>query len=320
MRIMSIIISTVLVVLIFAGCKPDYSENKVEIVRFDECAVRMSPDSLAEIFPDALWALGVINGYDDLSLLQIAEIYRQSPVVKVFEPDVMRILPNLDKQNEQLGSLKHNMSIMLPDAWFPESVYGFVTPYNQSVFAVDSVMMIGLNHYLGYDYEGYEVFDGYKRKLKVAERIPYDVCEALLYIQYPFVKTVDNILSGILYEGAIIYVELKLINESLPRQALGYDDAQWKWLEDNKANIWKVMAEKNLLYTLDPLIMDKLLNPAPATGVIHPEAPGRTGRYVGYEIVKAYMEKYPDTEISFLLSPGFYTDKTILLKAEYSPN
>jgi hypothetical protein len=317
---MSIFISTVLAVLVLAGCKPDYNENEAEIVRFDEYAVKVSPDSLAEIFPDALWALSVINGEHDLSLPQIAEIYRQSPVVKVFEPDVMRILPNLDKQNEQLGSLKHNMSILLPDAWFPESVYGFVTPYNQSVFAVDSVMMIGLNHYLGYDYEGYEVFDGYKRKLKVAERIPYDVCEALLYIQYPFVKTVDDIISGMLYEGAIIYAELKLIKESSPRQALGYDATQWKWLEDNKANIWKVMAEKNLLYTREPLMMDKLLNPAPATGVIHPEAPGRTGRYIGYEIVKAYMEKYPDTEIAFLLSPGFYTDKTTLIKAEYSPN
>ena len=77
-------------------------------------------------------------------------------------------------KRQELGTSFKNISQNLPNAVTPTHIYGYVTPYMQSIVLVDSVMFVGLNHYLGENYPGYEGFEHYKRKLKQPNRIAID--------------------------------------------------------------------------------------------------------------------------------------------------
>jgi hypothetical protein len=46
------------------------------------------------------------------------------------------------------------------------------------------------------------------------------------------------------------------------------------------------------------------------------ESPGRVGVWVGWQIIKSFVERYPDTDISALLN---MPAQTLFSKANYKP-
>lgn len=181
-------------------------------------------------------------------------------------------------------------------------------------------MLIGLNHYLGADYQGYAGFDDYRRRLKRPDRIVYDVAEAVVASAYPFAGRADaTVLSRMLYEGALMYALLKSVPGATEASVLGYDDAQMRWAEDNEARIWDAMVKRDMLYSTDPVLASKLLDTSAATLVIHPEAPGRIGRFMGLKIVESFIAHEPSVGIGEMLMPAFYESASTLKKAAYQP-
>ena len=122
-----------------------------------------------------------------------------------------------------------------------------------------------------------------------------------------------------LYEGALLYAMLQTIPEATDREVLGYDTAQMQWAIDNEAQIWRELASRGYLYSVDPMVIDRLIVPAPSTSILTPDSPGRIGRFTGLRIVESYMADNPETDLGFLLSKKFYGDPGSLLKAAYSP-
>mgnify|MGYP000771381490 CR=1 FL=1 len=102
--------------------------------------------------------------------------------------------------------------------------------------------------------------------------------------------------------------------------ALGVSSEDLEWFKGHEAEIWDSIITRNLLYSQSDMDAAKLLSPAPATTIINHDAPGRAGRYIGYRIVKAYMDRHSDVTIKWLLSPAFYGETSSLVDAKYSPS
>ena len=47
------------------------------------------------------------------------------------------------------------------------------------------------------------------------------------------------------------------------------------------------------------------------------EAPGRTGDYIGWQIIRAYMKRYPETSLNDLIKMN--DSQMILEKSKYKP-
>lgn len=306
--------------LLSACSHNDNRYSNVKIERFDITATdSVQSQSLSQLAP-ALDALKILYADSTLTNEEILDRYKNSRATKVFSPDVRSVLNNLDSQEAILGTAFQNMSEFFPDITLPTHVYGYVTPYMQSVVLIDSIMFIGLNHYLGESYQGYEGFEHYKRKLKKPNRIALDATEALLYSNCPYQDSEKSVaLNRILYEGAMINALSALLPSISVSEILGYSDLEWEWAEKHEGDIWKSLAEKGMLYSHDPIIVTKIIAPAPNSAVVLPEAPGRIGRYIGYKIVKSYIEKHKDLKIRDLLSPEFYNSQNSLINAEYKP-
>lgn len=250
------------------------------------------------------------------SLLQMLS---ESQGVKIFTPDIRQRLLSLDSIEIVLGQSRDNIKVSLPVVRFP-SLVAIVSTFNQSIIYTDSIMLIGLNHYLGNDYPGYVYFESYQRYTKTPQHLPYDIIESIILNKYPYRPNNNaTTLNRILYEGAIIATLIHLIPNASLSEALGCTPTQLQWLFNNERQAWQALITRQYLYSTDPMIAERLANPAPATTILHPEAPGRAGRFIGVRIVEAYLKTHPNTTFDYLLSPSFYNSPTSLIEASYAP-
>ncbi len=301
----------------------DYSQYPpVEINRLDEVVYDqfLSGDSPSPIF-DSIMEPGVSAVTTMLNLghpIDSAfEKYIKSDAVKLFTPEVANMFSDLTSLEYILGGIKANFETELPEVNMCD-LYAIVSPYRQSIFIADSTMLIALNHYLGHNHKVYEGFDEYIKKTKDADYIPYDIVEAHIGAIMPYeTNGNDDVLSKLLYAGVIAEAKMRLVPHAALNYALGYTPEELQWLEENQQQLWNALVAKEMLYSNAYMDIDRLLSPAPLTSILHPQAPGRAGRFLGYKIVQAYLDKNPKMELSQLLKPEFYKSQQILINSGY---
>ena len=68
--------------------------------------------------------------------------------------------------------------------------------------------------------------------------------------------------------------------------------------------IWRYFIERQILYKTDPDLVQRLLEPAPFSKFyleLDNESPGRVGRWIGWQIVKSFMDQKSETSTQELL-------------------
>lgn len=243
--------------------------------------------------------------------------YVTSEAVKVFSPEVFNKFADLKDIESSLGGVKVNLEKELPSIKMC-NIYSIVSPYRQSIFIADSTLLLALNHYLGANHKVYEGFETYVKKTKEPKFIPYDVVEAIISTEMPYQSDGDNeLLSRMLYAGVVTEAKMRIVPNASVSLSLGYEDEELNWLEENQKEAWNSIVSKELLYSTSYMEIEQLLSLSPKSSIIHPQAPGRAGRYFGYKIIRAYLEKNPSTTLSQLLSPQFYKSQKTLIESGY---
>ena len=100
---------------------------------------------------------------------------------------------------------------------------------------------------------------------------------------------------------------------------IGYSKEQINWALQNEEYIWKYFIGNDLLFKTDDDLIDRFIIPAPFSKFyleIDNQSPGRVGVWLGWQIIKSYMKRYPETEISALLN---LPAETLFSKSNYKP-
>lgn len=277
---------------------------------------RSERDSLINVCGDVIDAWFAIMGRSVVND-SVLEAYSDSRVVTLFTFDVNARFLAMDSVECILALLEKSIRDRLENKQLGR-LLSVVSPYNQSIFTIDSIMFIGLNHYLGSDYAGYDYFEIYQRATKTAKHLPYDVAEAFLAQNYPYKPDDDaTVLTEMLYHGAVLYAVMSLVSDADLQEALGYDTYQMEWVEENESEMWNALISRGLLYSTSQADADRLMRPSPATMILHQDCPGRAGRYIGYRIVCSYMSNFERTSLDELLKPSFYSSPQSLVDAKY---
>lgn len=308
--------------LLLAGCANDRREaGPVTIGRLDiALSDSVSDPGMAERYRPALDAIAFTQQLPAGDPAATASYVVSRPYFAIFAPDTRSRLGSLDDIERRLGPTFVNLAGRVDSVAVPARLYGYVSPYNQSVVTVDSVMLVALNHYLGSDYPGYEGMEAYRRAQKTPARMVYDIAESILYGSFPYDEgAYGNALSRMLYEGAVVYTVMQTVDGARLDEALGYTPEQLQWADANERRIWDRLASSGLLFTTSAIDVAKLVQPSPATAIVNPEAPGRIGRYAGYRIVESYMKAHPQTPLADLFGPAFINGESTLREARYAP-
>ena len=287
----------------------------IEIYRYPSMTAEKQTSFNAEMESGISALLTMLNmGHPDDSAYMK---YVNSEAVKMFTPEVEEVFSDIADLENVLGGVKQNMKKELPHINMCE-IYSIVSPYKQSIYIADSTMLLVLNHYLGAEHKAYDGFEEYIKKTKQAKYIPYDIVEATIGTFNPYETTGDEmVLSKMLFAGAIVEAKMRIVPEASLSLALGYDEKELEWVEDNQQQLWNALVSKELLYSTSYMDINQLLSLTPCSSILHQQAPGRVGRYLGYKIIRAYLEKNPSTTLSQLLTPGFYKSQQTLIDSGY---
>lgn len=310
-------------VMFVVGCGRTSDSDPQPIMRLDRILAsydrldqQLQAGLLDSVRPEVS-AMFAVLGIDSVTP-SVLDQWSRSRVVEVFQPAVDSVYPDLDDVSRQIGHIMEAARTQLP-ALPPMAFASVVWGNPRPVVRVDSVMLIALNHFLGADYPGYAQWPEYRRVDKTPAMLSYAVASALAASQYPMDAGMDaTLLSWMLYEGALVEARMRLVPDAHLDAALGYTPDQLKYAEEHLSDIWQEMSVKRMIYDTDPLLIDRMVAPAPSSPVMLTQAPGRIGRYVGYRIVAAYLSKFPDTHLYQLLSKDFYADQQSLIKSGFS--
>ena len=182
----------------------------------------------------------------------------------------------------------------------------------------DTSMMIGLDMFLGSGFEGYnpDVFPQYLRDQFTQEYmiVKYAFELANSTVQAP---AKDYVLDHVIRNGKVLYIMDCLLPQVPDSTLIGYTGEQLAGCFSNERGLWARLLDMKVLY--EPLGSKnmKIVTAGPSTDNVFQEAPGQVGNWVGWQIVRSYMKRHPDTSLTEL---GKSTDaQKFLEKAKYKP-
>lgn len=126
-----------------------------------------------------------------------------------------------------------------------------------------------------------------------------------------------KMLDQMIHNGKALYIKdliLPMIQDSL---IFEYTGEQLQWCQDNELEMWSFFLDKKLFYESNPVKIGKYINSSPNSPDMPADSPGRTANFIGYKIVKAFMDRYPETTLAELIA---MTDSQQLMeKSKYKP-
>ena len=207
-------------------------------------------------------------------------------------------------QKEGLVSLFQHIVYYFPKFEVPKVVtLTSDVQYDNRVILTDSLLLLGLDNYLGADHRFYSGLSNYIAKGLDKNFLISDVTAAFAkkVNRYPRNRT---FLSRMVYYGKELYLKDKLIPKTSDAQKINYSEEELLWSKSNEEQIWRYFIEQRLLYSTDAELDRRFLDTAPFSKFgleLDSESPGRLGRYIGWQIVRAFVDGHPDLSISEVL-------------------
>ncbi|WP_405383778.1 gliding motility lipoprotein GldB [Maribacter sp. LLG6340-A2] len=207
--------------------------------------------------------------------------------------------------------------------YFPEySVPKVITvtndvDYNNRIILTDSLLFISLDNYLGPEHKYYGGFQRYIAKTLDRGFMLSDVASAFTKQVVPRPRD-RTFLARMVYFGKELYLKDKLLPNLEERKRIGYSEEEMDWAYANEEPMWRNFIENEYLYSTENKLNQRFLDPAPFSKFgleLDNESPGRLGRFVGWQIVRSFMEDNTVSVKQMLTMPA----EEIFKKSNYKP-
>lgn len=164
--------------------------------------------------------------------------------------------------------------------------------YRNKIIVTDSIVLIALDTYLGKDHRYYDNIQKYLTQNFTPSQIVSDLAS-----QYAFKSIYQSetktFLDEMIYYGKELYFKDKVIPFKSDAEKIGYTEEDYIWAQENEQYIWENFVEKQYLFDTDTKLVSRFINPAPFSKFglqLDSESPGKLGRFIGWQIVRAYMK------------------------------
>lgn len=237
--------------------------------------------------------------------------------------DVDSVYPNLDKPEAELTDAFKHLKYYFPDKKLP-AVYAYFSGFQVQIAEGGSYVGIGLDMFLGANSRFYpalvEMYPTYMSRHFTPQNICPRVMEGIAREDmFPEPDSDKSMLQHMIYEGKVLYFLDDMLPNTPDSLKIDYTPAQLKWCQKYKSEMWAYFLDQNLLYETDEMKLQKFLGESPFTPGIGEknEASPKLGVWMGWQIVRQYMDKHPDVTLKQLMTDG--DAQKILNGAKYHP-
>jgi gliding motility-associated lipoprotein GldB len=244
---------------------------------------------------------------------------RTDPLLQELYSEVNKKYATISKIENDLENFFKHVQYYFPEYNTPR-VITVISEVDLGAKAIYSnqFVFISLDCYLGKEHPFYADFTEYQRITLEENQILPDLVTS--FCNGKTVKNSDNsLLSLMIFHGKELYMKDKLIPDYSDAAKIAYTEEQIKWCKENEYQMWSYFIENKLLYEANVKNEFRFINEAPFSKFyleIDNESPGRVGQWLGWQIVRSYMENN-DVSLQDLLA----TDaKIIFERSKYKPN
>tara|TARA_B110000503_G_scaffold108752_1_gene162674 strand:+ start:6244 stop:7266 length:1023 start_codon:yes stop_codon:yes gene_type:complete len=280
-------------------------------------------DLLNEKYPNflPLYVEGIM-GFGRMNDPLIVNIFNQY----LNNKDILEVLDQV-KEIYPEGSLKPEFAD-LEDAfkryhyYFPErivpNVVTMTAAFNYATAADDQVLAIGLDMYLGSNFEIYPKIGIPKYKFQNFDRlyIVPDAMKAWLLTEFETAGGQD-LLEQMIYYGKVAYLLEAFLPNYEKHLFFNYSQEDLAWCQDNEGPIWFHFIDLELLFSTENHQIRKYMGDAPFVAGFPEGSPGRVGQWVGYQLVKSFMDNNQDVGLEGLME--IQDANRILRMSNYKP-
>ncbi|MFD1294761.1 gliding motility lipoprotein GldB [Lutibacter holmesii] len=318
---MNKIISVLLILLMVISCKSeiknqvDVSEIEVDvnIERFEQHFYTTTKETLPNIkesfpflFPlqyaDSIW-LHRINDPKEVELFEKTE----------------QVFGNFETQKNEIEDVFKHVKYYHPLFEAPK-VITLITnlDFENKVMYTNDYLFISLDMYLGANDEVYKDFPLYLAHNFTTSQLSVDIGKAISERFYS-AKSSRQFIDLIVNEGKKMYLLDCYVPLKTDAQKMGYSTDKMDWVLANEEPIWKYFIENKLLFSTDADLYTRFVADAPFSKFyidIDNESPGKIGVWLGWQIVRSYMNNNNVTLQQLLQTNA----EEIFKKSKYKPN
>lgn len=284
----------------------------VSVVRFEKEFAAATPETLAHLKEE--FPMFFSPSIQDSVWIQRME----DPLQKEMAKEIEQQFPDETGLVDVLGPLFQHVKYYFPRFRVPTVVtLNSDVDYQNRIIVTDTMLLISLDNYLGADHRYYEGQLKFVSKNLRPSQIAPDVAAAYAtkFIAPPNTNT---FLEQMVYYGKQLYLNdiwLPAIDDA---EKIGYSQGELQWALDNEAQVWRYLIEKELLFSTDPKLIPRFIAPAPFSKFyleLDNESPGMIGRYMGWQIVRSFMERNEVTPQQLML----YDAEALYRESNYKP-
>lgn len=198
------------------------------------------------------------------------------------------------KTFQQIESGLKRLSLLAPKVPVAKNVYFAYTQFAASAYASSTAIVLGQERYLGTDHPiiaalpPQQFYDWIKEGMAPQ----YATSDALLiWLGTNVLKTTDeNFASEMIRWGKLLAILEIISPEVALHNHLRYSEQDFEWALKAERGVWEYLVDQQLLFKTDQELNMNFLNEGPYSIGLPQESPDRMGRFLGYRIVKQYID------------------------------
>jgi hypothetical protein len=202
------------------------------------------------------------------------------------------------------------------DALFQASLGSYGDIITNDGLAVGLQLHLGKNYSVYHTEMGQQLYPDYISRRFEPAYIPVNCMKNVIDDLFPERVTDRPLIDQMIEKGKRLYILDKLLPFTADSLKIGYTQKQLEGCYENEANIWNLFLQNNFLYSIDPAVNKNYLQDGPKTEELGDASPGFIGLFVGWQIVKKYMDKHADLSLGELMGAD---SRKIFEEARYKP-
>ncbi|WP_369048431.1 gliding motility lipoprotein GldB [Tenacibaculum sp. UWU-22] len=274
-----------------------YTASKKDLPKLKKKYPLLFPNKVA----DSVW-VNKINNKDEQELFN----------------ETQKAFKNISDVKEQLTLLFKHIKYYNSNFKSPK-VITLITDidYDNRVVYADSLLLISLDAYLGEHHKFYSDFPQYIKQNNTKQHLIVDVAKKIIDKQLP-PNRARTFLNKMIYEGKKMYLLDAYLPTVSDKEKMGCTLEKLNWAQNSEEEIWKYFIENQLLYSTNSKLNQRFIDVAPFSKFYLEQdnlSPGQIGVYIGWQIVRSYMQNNTVSLPQMLQT----SEEEIFKKSRYKP-
>jgi hypothetical protein len=243
------------------------------------------------------------------------------------------VFNNTNELEREIKKGFQHVKYYFPSYKTPSTIYTVIGPMDALApmsngeptpnFMGEDFIAISLQFYLGKDYSIYNdpgyassIVPQFRSRRFSKQYIVPDVFSLVIDDLFADSSNRQALIERFVEKGKRLYLLQQLLPNLNDTLLIGYTGKQLRWCSENERDIYNFFIQQNLLFEIDPALIKNYISEAPSTQGMPDESPGNIGAYLGWQIVKAYVNKKKTSSTQELMKTQ---NREIFNQSSYKP-